>query len=314
MVQFGIEMPVRGVDYDTVKKVALECEKQGFDFAWFNDHMVTFGTPQVSFLECWTTLSALAAVTTKVRLGCYVLSNPFRHPSVSAKMAATLDAISKGRLDFGVGAGWFEPEFVAYGLDFPKASVRIGQLEEALTIIKRLWTEEKATFRGIYYRIQDAYCTPKPVQKPYPPIWIGTMIGRRRMFKTIAEHADGWTLSSLYLPKPEDYRREIEELQTHLRKSGRSLETIKRAQGVGCVVARNARELKEKRERYGPLKLSFQDYTTTQPRLEGTPEQCIERLRQYVDAGVTHFVFTFPDDVTLEPVRLFGEQVIPAFK
>ena len=307
-------MPVRGVEYDTVKKVALECEKQGFNFAWFNDHMVTFGAPQVSFLECWTTLSALAAVTTKLRLGCYVLSNPFRHPSVSAKMAATLDAISKGRLDFGIGAGWFEPEFIAYGLDFPKASVRIGQLEEALAIIKRLWTEERATFRGIYYRIQNAYCSPKPVQKPYPPIWIGTMIGRRRMFNTIAEHADGWTLSSLYLPKPEDYRREIEELQTHLRKSGRSLERIKRAQGVGCVVARNARELKEKRERYGPLKLSFQDYTTTQPRLEGTPEQCIERLRQYVDAGVTHFVFTFPDDVTLEPVRLFGEQVIPAFK
>jgi len=307
-------MPVRGVDYDTVKKVALECEKQGFDFAWLNDHMVTFGAPQVSFLECWTTLSALAAVTTKLRLGCYVLSNPFRYPSVSAKMAATLDAISKGRLDFGIGAGWFEPEFATYGLDFPKASVRIGQLEEALTIIKKMWTEEKPTFRGKYYRIQDAYCTPKPVQKPHPPIWIGTMIGRKRMFKTIAEYADGWTLSSLYLPKPEDYRREIEELHTHFRKSGRSVETIKKAQGVGCVVARNERELKEKTKRYGPLKLSFENYAATQPRLEGTPDQCVERLRQYVDVGVTHFVLTFPDDITLEPIRLFGEQVIPAFK
>jgi len=307
-------MPVRGVDFDVVKSVALECEKQGFDFAWLNDHMITFGAPQVSFLECWTTLSALAAVTTKLRLGCYVLSNPFRYPSVSAKMAASLDAISRGRLDFGIGAGWFEPEFTAYGLDFLKASVRIEQLEEALMIIKKMWTQEKATFQGKYYHIQDAYCTPRPVQKPHPPIWIGTMIGRKRMFRTIAEYADGWALSSLYLPKPQDYSREIEELQEHFRKSGRSICTLKKAQGIGCIVARNEQELKEKTNRYGPVKVSFEDYVTTQPLLEGTPEQCVERLRQYVDVGVTHFVLTFPDDITLEPIRLFGEQVIPAFK
>jgi len=307
-------MPVRGVDFNVVKSVALECEKQGFDFAWLNDHMITFGAPQVSFLECWTTLSALAAVTTTIRLGCYVLSNPFRFPSVSAKMAASLDAISRGRLDFGIGAGWFEPEFTAYGLDFPKASVRIEQLEEALMIIKKMWTEEKATFRGKYYHIQDAYCTPRPVQKPHPPIWIGTMIGRKRMFNTIAEHADGWTLSSLYLPKPEDYRREIEELQTYFQKSGRSMISLKKAQGIGCIVARNEQELKEKTKRYGPVKISFENYVTTQPLLQGTPDHCVETLRRYVDVGVTHFILTFPDDITLEPIRLFGEQVIPAFK
>ena len=107
MVKFGIEMPVRGVDYEAAKSVTLESEKQGFDFAWFNDHMVTYGSPQKSYLECWTTMSALAAVTRKLRLGAYVLSNPFRHPSLTAKMAGTLDVISQGRLDFGIGAGWY---------------------------------------------------------------------------------------------------------------------------------------------------------------------------------------------------------------
>jgi len=314
MVKFGIEMPVRGVDYNTVKVVTLELERQGFDFAWFNDHMVTFGSPQTSYLECWTTMSALAAVTTKLRLGSYVLSNPFRYPSLTAKMVATLDVISQGRLDFGIGAGWFGPEFTTYGFDFPKPLVRIEQLEESLTLMKKLWTEEKATFQGKHYRIQDAYCVPKPVQKPHPPVWIGTLIGRKRMFKTIAEHADGWTLSSLYLPKPEDYKHEIEELQTHFRRAGRSIEKLMKAQGIGCIVARNDQELKEKIRKFPPLKLSFENYVTTQPRLEGTPDQCVKTIREYVDVGVTHFILTFPDDITLEPIRLFGEQVIPAFK
>jgi alkanesulfonate monooxygenase SsuD/methylene tetrahydromethanopterin reductase-like flavin-dependent oxidoreductase (luciferase family) len=134
------------------------------------------------------------------------------------------------------------------------------------------------------------------------------------MFKTIAEHADGWTLSSLYLPKPEDYKHEIEELQSHFEKSGRSIEALKKAQGIGCVVARNTQELSEKTKKFPPLKLSFENYVTTQPRLEGTPDQCVEKLREYVNVGVTHFILTFPDDITLEPIRLFGEHVIPAFK
>jgi len=315
MVKFGVEvLTSRDVSYDTLKKLALELERQGFDFAWFNDHMMTFGSPQTPYIECWTTISALAAVTTKLRLGSYVLSNPFRHPSLTAKMAATLDAISQGRLDFGIGTGWYSPEFTAYGFDFPKPSVRIEQLEEALVLIKKLWTEEKATFRGKHYHIQDAYCVPKPVQKPHPPVWIGTLIGRKRMFKTIAEYADGWTLSSIFLPKPEDYKHEIEQLGEYFRKAGRDVGKLKKAQGIGCVVARDEQELEAKRKKFPPFKLSFENYVATQSRVEGTPKRCVEKLKEYVDVGVTHFILTFPDDITLEPIRLFGEHVIPAFK
>lgn len=315
MVQFGIEvLTSRDVSYETVKTVTLELEKQGFDFAWFNDHMMTFGSPQTPYLECWTTLSALAAVTRKVRLGSYVLSNPFRHPPLTAKMGATLDVISQGRLDFGIGAGWFSPEFSTYGFDFPKPSVRIEQLEEALILIEKMWTEEKATFQGKYYRIRDAYCVPKPVQKPHPPIWLGTLIGGKRMFKIIAEHADGWAVSSLYLLTPEAYKRKIEELRKYFRESGKSVEALMKAQGIGCVVARDEQTLRKKLNQFPPLKLSFENYVSEQLRIEGTPDQCVKKLKEYVEVGVTHFILTFPDDITLEPIRLFGEHVIPAFR
>lgn len=147
MVKFGIYIPQSNVDYQTVKMVALECERWGSDSAWICDHLVSpFGPPNESYLECWTTLSALTAVTTKLRLGTLVLCNLFRHPSVLAKMAATLDVISNGRLEFGMGAGWLKPEFTAYGIHFPRASIRIAQLREALEVIRRMWTQKKATF------------------------------------------------------------------------------------------------------------------------------------------------------------------------
>ncbi len=315
MVKFGVYLPQVNVDYNTVKKVALESEGQGFDSVWISDHLLPpLSPPQDSYLECWTTLSALAAVTTKLRLGTLVLCNFFRYPSVLAKMAATLDVISNGRLEFGIGAGWFKPEFIAYGIPFPKAPVRIAQLQEALAVIKTLWMEERGTFQGKYYSLQEALCNPKPVQKPHPPIWIGVMTGRKLMFEAIAKYADGWTISTLYLPTPEDYKRKIEELKMYCIQTGRNVVNIKKALGMGCVIAENQRVLEDKIRRFKPVAVSVEEYVTTQPRLEGTPEQCIERLRAYVNVGVTHFILNFPDVTTLEPLRLFGQYIIPAFK
>lgn len=315
MVRFGVYLPYVNVDYDTVKRVALECERQGFYSAWISDHMLhPLGSPQDSNLECWTTLSALTEVTSELRLGPLVLCNLFRRPSVLAKMAATLDVISHGRLEFGIGAGWFKPEFTAYGIPFPKASVRFAQLQEALEVMKRMWTEEKATFQGNYYSVQEAFCNPKPVQKPHPPLWIGTMIGKKLAIETIAKYADGWTISTFYLPKPDEYQAMIEKLETYCLRAGRNIENIRKALGVSCVVAENQRSLEEKVRRFKPAEVSIGKYVATQPRLEGTPEQCVEGLKAYVDVGVTDFLLSFPDVTTLEPLRLFGEQVIPAFQ
>jgi alkanesulfonate monooxygenase SsuD/methylene tetrahydromethanopterin reductase-like flavin-dependent oxidoreductase (luciferase family) len=171
-------LPQIGVDYDTVKKVTLACENVGFHTVWVTDHLLPIDvSPQKSYFECWTTLSALAEATTTVRIGTMVLCNLYRYPPILAKMASTLDVISRGRLEFGLGAGWFKPEADAFGVPFPKAPVRIAMLNEALEVIEKMWSQEKPVFKGEYYSIDRALCNPKPIQKPHPPIWIGTQTG-----------------------------------------------------------------------------------------------------------------------------------------
>jgi F420-dependent oxidoreductase-like protein len=314
LAKFGVYLPQTNVDFDTVEKVTLECERLGFDSAWLSDHLIALGSPEDSILECWTTLSALASATRRIRLGTLVLCNSFRHPSVLAKMAATLDYISDGRLDFGIGAGWFRPEYEAYGIPFPKASVRIAQLMESLEIVKRMWTEEKATFQGRHYGVKEAVCSPKPVQKPHPPVWVGVMIGRRKMFDIVARYADGWTISSLYLPTPAEYGAQLEALEKYCTAQGRSLEGIRKALGVGCVIAEDEEKLGKKLERFKPGKVSVDVYQTVQPRLVGTPDELVGKFREYIDAGATHFLINFPDVTDVETLRLFSDYVIKALK
>jgi alkanesulfonate monooxygenase SsuD/methylene tetrahydromethanopterin reductase-like flavin-dependent oxidoreductase (luciferase family) len=153
------------LDVTLIMDVVKECEVLGYHSAWMNDHVNKHN------LECWTTLSALAAATERIRLGTQVLCNTYRNPALLAKMSATLDYISGGRLEFGIGAGsnWDEGEHRAYGIPFPTPIERIRRMEEAITIIKKLWTEENASFIGRYYTIHDAICNPKPLQTPHPP-------------------------------------------------------------------------------------------------------------------------------------------------
>ena len=314
LARFGVYLPQANVDFSTVKNITIECERLGFDSAWLSDHLMALGSPEDSILECWTTLSALAAATERIRMGTLVLCNSFRHPPVLAKMAATLDYISDGRLDFGIGAGWFRPEYEAYGIPFPKASVRISQLAESLEVIKRMWMEEKATFHGQYYDVKEAVCNPRPVQRPHPPVWVGVMIGKRRMFDIVARYADGWTISSLYLPTPDGYERQLEALETYCTAQGRSLEGVRKALGVGCVIAEDEERLERKLERFKPGRVSVDVYQTVQPRLTGTPDELVGRFREYVDVGVTHFLLNFPDVTDVETLRLFSESVIKALR
>lgn len=315
MVKFGVCLPQVDVDYDIVKRVALECESVGFHSAWLTDHLLPIlGQPQASYLECWTTLSALAEATTHIRLGTLVLCNLFRHPSVLAKMASTLDVISHGRLELGLGAGWFKPEFDAYGIPFREASIRIAMLQEALEVMKKMWSEEKPAFQGSYYSINGATCNPKPIQKPHPPIWVGTLIGGRRMFETIAKYADGWAIGSWYLPSIKEYKQKMESLKLYCLKAKREFESLEKALGVGCIIAENKTKLLEKIRKLKPAEVPIEKYETTQKLICGTPDECIEMLGTYVDIGVNHFTMDFPDITTLEAARLFGEHIIPYFK
>ena len=312
MAQFGVYLPQANVEYDTVRKVTTECEHLGFGSVWLFDHLEAFSSPRDPVLECWTTLSALAASTSRIRLGTLVLCNSFRHPPVLAKMAATLDYISGGRLDFGIGAGWFRPEYEAYGIPFPKASTRIAQLRESLEILTRMWTEDGATYEGQYYSIKEAMCRPSPTQLPHPPIWVGVMIGKRRMFDLIAQYADGWTISSLFLPTPADYQKQLEALGERCEAQARNLKSIRKALGVGCVIAQDKEGLEKKLERFQPGRVSLDVYQNIQSRLVGTPDVLVERFREYEDAGATHFLLNFPDVTDLETLQLFSDKVLKA--
>jgi F420-dependent oxidoreductase-like protein len=312
LAQFGVYLPQANVDYGTVRKLTTECERLGFSSVWLYDHVVALSSPEDPVLECWTTLSALAASTSRIRLGTLVLCNSFRHPPVLAKMAATLDYISGGRLDFGIGAGWFRPEYEAYGIPFPKASTRIAQLRESLEILTRMWTEDRATYEGQYYSVKEAVCRPRPTQRPHPPIWVGVMIGKRRMFDLIAQYADGWTISSLFLPTPTDYQKQLKALEERCQAQGRNLKDIRKALGVGCVIARDKQALEKKLERYQPGKVSLDVYQNIQSRLVGTTDELVERFREYEDAGATHFLINFPDVTDYETLQLFSDKVIKA--
>jgi alkanesulfonate monooxygenase SsuD/methylene tetrahydromethanopterin reductase-like flavin-dependent oxidoreductase (luciferase family) len=226
-------------------------------------------------------------------------------------MASTLDVISRGRLELGLGAGWYKPEAEAYGVPFPKASVRIAMLGESLSVLKKMWSEQRPAFHGKYYNINGASCNPKPVQKPHPPIWIGTLTGGRLMSEIIAKYADVWAVGSWYLPSVDEYRQKTEQLKLYCSEAGREFGSLKKALGVGCILAKNKSALAGKARRFRPAEISLEKYKTTQMQIRGTPEECVEILRNYADVGVDHFVMDFPDVTDLDTLRLFGEGVIP---
>lgn len=171
-IKFSIQLSSRcssPKDWETIKSTALTCEKLGYHSIWFGDHLAT-GDAR---LECWTLLSAIAMVTSKLRFGPLVLCNNFRNPALVAKMAASLDVISNGRLEFGIGAGGNKEEHDEYGFELPEPRVRIARLREAVRIIWKMWTEERPTYSGKWYKVNNVLCEPKPLQKPHPPITIG---------------------------------------------------------------------------------------------------------------------------------------------
>jgi len=164
-MRFGVKTGQGGYSYADLKKVWTAADVLGYDSAWLHDHFFALGDKNALCLEAWTALAALAAATKKLRIGTMVTSVSYRHPSLLAKMATTIDVISGGRLIMGLGTGWYEEEYIAYGYDFPDQRTRVQQLREALVIIRKLWTEERVTYNGRFYSLQDAISSPKPLQK-----------------------------------------------------------------------------------------------------------------------------------------------------
>ena len=166
-------------------------DQAGFDHIWGFDHLVALGPdPAAPIFDGWTFLGAMAGITKRARIGLNVTGNLYRHPGLLAKIAVTVDHLSNGRLEFGIGTGWNEPEFTQFGLPFPSAGDRVTLLDESLKAMKLLWSEPRSTFKGRFYELKDAFAEPKPVQRPHPPIWIGSK--GERMLRLTARHADVW--------------------------------------------------------------------------------------------------------------------------
>jgi F420-dependent oxidoreductase-like protein len=288
--------------FQQLKTVVLECERLGYDSVWLDDHLM-FGDWQV--LESWTALSALAAQTSTIRLGTMVNCIMHRNPALLAKAAATLDVISNGRLEFGVGAGVQAQEHVAYGFGFPKLSFRAERLAEALEVINRLWTQKKASFNGKYYTLKNAVCEPKPIQKSHPPITIGG--NSQKTLKVTAKYADRFDWG--FLPSIDDYKRKLVALEHTCKSVGRDSGEIERScwPAGQILIAPDQMELSEKIQKAKPSGMSLENFKKT--TLAATPDDCLERLGVYRNLGVAYFMLFFADLPSLDGLRLFSEAV-----
>jgi F420-dependent oxidoreductase-like protein len=310
-IKFGVFLPFysfrnteTGSLFNRILDITKECEKLGYNSVLLDDHLM-FNTMPI--LECWTTLSALSSTTKKTRLGTMVTCNGFRNPALLAKMAATVDNISDGRLELAIGAGVQQNEHNSYGFPFPSTKARIEHLNEAVEIIKKLWTHEKASYNGKYYTILDAVCEPKPVQKPHPPITIGGG-GEKLTMKVTARHADRYDWG--YLPTIDIYKHKMKVLENHCNTVGRSFEDIEKScwPAGQIFIGEDRKELKTKVLQWLPKGVSLEDFMKTS--FVGTPEDFIKQLRQYLNLGVTHFMLFFGDLPDIEGVKVFAENVV----
>jgi F420-dependent oxidoreductase-like protein len=255
---------------------------------------------RTAVLECFTTLGAIAAATTRVRLGAFVAGAPYRNPALLAKINTTLDVVSHGRCIVGLGAAWHEEEFAAYGWPFPSVRQRMEMLEDTIRIVKAMMTDmQGASYTGKHHRIANALNYPPPIQKPHPPIMIGGS-GERRTLRLVAQYADYCNVFG----DAATVAHKFAVLREHCAAVGRPYDSITRSNFVGILIASSEADLAAKRKRYTP--------TLGYP-IVGTPERVIDELKAFVAAGVQFVVFHLPDAHNLESIYLFAEKVMPAF-
>jgi F420-dependent oxidoreductase-like protein len=308
--------------YPDMVTVAQTAEEYGFDSVWLCDHFLTLspddyvkdagitadseGAPSMPprslpLLEGWTALTALARDTTRLRLGTSVLCNSYRHPSVLAKMAATLDVISEGRLDLGLGAGWFEHEFDAYGIPFPPVRDRVSALAESLEVIKAVWTEPSPTYAGEFYTLNGAICNPPPVQRPHPPLWVGGE--GNRVQRIAAKSAQGLNVR-WWSPQQVTQRRSF--LAQACESAGRDPDTLR----LSVMVLLAPTECGEQEARIRAEFVSIPESGL----ITGSTDRCVERIREYQDCGVDQFLFTVPHVVRSDYLGVIGRDIIPSIK
>jgi F420-dependent oxidoreductase-like protein len=293
------------------RETALLAEQLGYDSIWVYDHFHNVPTPaHEAVFECWTVMAALAEATSTIRLGQMVSCTSYRPPTLTAKITASLDVISGGRLEWGVGAGWYDHEYKAYGYEYPAPKVRIGMLREAVEIVTAMWREADTHYEGRYYKVDGAQCDPKPLQQPHPPVWIGGS-GEQLTLRVVARLADKANFGG----KPHEWAHKRDVLHAHCRDVGRDPAEIELTWSPEVCVRETEAEVRAvdaARRESAPWREPYDSWVLG--NLVGTPEQVCERIREYHAMGCTYLVpwcADYPDDTTL---RIVAEQVMPEFR
>jgi probable F420-dependent oxidoreductase len=313
MTMFGLDLTIWPWEYETFDElieIAQLSEKLGLDSVWMSDHIM-YTAPNKGSLEVFASLSAVAARTRKIIVGTKVVCVPFRHPALIVKAGASLDIISGGRFILGVGAGWLEKEFEAFGFPFKK---KVALTRESVEIIKMLWNNTIVDYHGEFYKIKGASCLPKPVQKPHPPIWIGS--SGPRMLKMTAELGDGWVIPN---PTVEEYRQKLSLIKKHAAKIGRDEREIEAGYYAYASLSSSSEKawktaeeqiLPERRRAIRPG-LTLRDLEEI--CIVGNPDEWISRIEEYVNAGADHIIVKIVP-TNHESLRLYAEKVVPYFR
>lgn len=308
-VKFGLRVPSFPVDRSNEKEFVtqilrvLEELEESFDSAWVCDHFVPwagFVSKTTPTLEGFAAISYLSGRFQRSIFGNIVLCNSYRNPALLAKMGATLQTLTGGRFILGIGAGWKEDEYIAYGYDFPPPKVRIQQLEEGVQIIKAMWNKDLVTFKGRYYRIDEAYCFPKP--DPVPPIMIGGG-GEKLTLRVVARHADWWNIPNA---SPKTYEHKLRVLEEHCKKEGRDPSEIVKTLGNIVAISKTEEEASKLAAQSPFIKKGDEENF-----IIGNPDSVMEKLKEYTELGVEHFILRYVDFPNVDGARLFAEEVIP---
>jgi F420-dependent oxidoreductase-like protein len=305
-IRFGLHAGPQQVGFAEYANLWKTAEVMGYDWVSVFDHFIPiYSDPEGPCFEGPTLLAAMAAQTSRIRCGILVLGNTYRNPAVLANIAATIDHVSGGRLEWGIGAGWWEMEHHQYHIPYHTTGRRIRALGETAKIQKLLWTQQRTTFEGRYYQLTDALCEPKPVQNPLP-LWVGGM-GEQLTLRVVAESADGW---NTFLMPIEQYRRKLDVLAEHCRAVGRDPHDIRKSLVIQAFLGNTEAEVNERAERIARSRNTSVEALRAQA-IVGTPEQAAEQLLPLVELGVGDFILGARAPYDFDLYQTFIEKVAP---
>ena len=308
MVPQGWRMDLNGIppenQWDTILKASKQIEDLNYESVWVYDHFHTVPSPtQDPTFECWSLMAALSQVTEKVRIGQMCTCNSYRNPAYLTKVASTIDSMSGGRLEFAIGAGWYDQEYKAYGYDYPTAGVRLKMLEEALQIYIAMNTKDKASFNGEYYSINNAINQPKPLQKPYPPLWVCGG-GEKVTLKLLAKYGDygNWDVDV------DGFISKSKILKNHCEEQNRDYSEIKKTLHTNVVIGENEKDLNDKLNKISEVTGIPKEMYIDKP-LIGTVDKVFNTIDEFKSVECAYIIAYVPDIVWGNSLEILSEKI-----